>query len=195
MFFKDIAKAKAEAERANEDVHIRKLKAEAEQKRKRNIAAINAIANHIASTFRSASNNPKYVLACIWYAAILSTGIYTSREIARLCRAVIESTIGKPKLVRETSRKKLPLQFLDLFVKNCWDTKRGGDCKTHGQYAEEVFSDVVLEDALKQRVLSIVKSANKVRKNNAPYRHVLFFGPPGTGTQLICSLSVYYSRF
>ena len=69
-----IAQAKADAERANEDVRLRQLKAEAEQNRKRNIAAINAIASHIAHSFYSATKNPRQVLLFIWYITILASG-------------------------------------------------------------------------------------------------------------------------
>ena len=57
-----IAKAKAEAERANEEVHLRKLKAQSEQNRKMNIAVMNAVASHIAQSFSVATKNPRQVI-------------------------------------------------------------------------------------------------------------------------------------
>jgi ATPase family AAA domain-containing protein 3A/B len=90
--------------------------------------------------------------------------------------------MGKPKLIRETSRKSLLLQYLDIFCEELLSVLTRSDSKKHNEKCtEKMFKDVVLERALKQRVLSIVKSASKARKNNAPHRHVLFFGPPGTG--------------
>eukprot|EP00979_Chaetoceros_neogracilis_P000782 scaffold169_cov279-Chaetoceros_neogracile.AAC.4 len=101
---KAIAEATAEVERANEDVHIRKLKAEAEQSRKRSIA-------HAASSLVAASKNPGQVLLCIWYIALPATGIYTAaREVAKLCRVLLEQALGKPKLIRETTRKSVLYQ-------------------------------------------------------------------------------------
>ncbi len=178
---KAIAEAKAEAERANEDVKLRALRAEAEQSRKRNIAAINAIANHVAHSLYSASKNPKQVLIFIWYAALLATGIYSAKEIARLCRLIIESTLGKPKLIRETTKKKMPHQlFCDVvgFIKSIFQEKTVVSI-------EDAFEDVALRSELKKRILFLTSAASKVRNNNAPHRHILFYGQPGTGKTMV----------
>lgn len=172
-----IAEATAEVERANEDVHIRKLKAEAEQSRKRSIAAINAIAIHAASSLVAASKNPGQVLLCIWYIALLATGIYTAREVAKLCRVVLEQALGKPKLIRETTRKSVLYQGFESLLVILMELLNVAIQIDQ----EDAFHDVVLENDLKQRILSIATATEKVRKNGAPHRHVLFFGPPGTG--------------
>jgi ATPase family AAA domain-containing protein 3A/B len=183
---KKIAQAKAEAERANEDVRLRKLKVEAEQNRQRNIAAINAIASHIAHSFYSATQNPKQVFMFIWYVAILATGVYTAREIARFCRVVIESTLGKPKLIRETSRKSLPLQYcMDIldWIRNLSAEAKG--VKETRLQLDDFFEDVALPQPLKERVLSLATAASKSRENDAPHRHILFYGLPGTGKTMV----------
>ena len=201
---KAIAEAKAEAERANEDVHLRKLKAEAEQSRKKSIAAINAVASHIASSLYSASKNPRQVLTFIWYLAILATGIYSAREVAQLCRAVVESVLGKPKLIRETTRKSIPHQLLSNLMEHFYGLvmyhyqqyrygHRNGRGHGHGHGhglrdkldIESHFQDVALEPDLKDKILSIAIAASKVRKNEAPHRHTLFFGPPGVGKTMV----------
>lgn len=177
-----VAKAKVEAERSNEDVHIRRLQEEAEQRRKKSIAIINAIALQISSSVSSASENPKQVLIFVIYLILLLSAIFTSREVAKMLRIIIQSTIGKPKLIRETTRRSVPIQYL-LFAKELLLSATHPNRKNESIL--DAFDDVALDDDLMNKILSLAATASKVRKNNAPHRHVLFFGPPGTGKTLV----------
>jgi len=84
---------------------------------------------------------------------------------------MIEARLGKPPLVRETSRKTIlktvttPLQtFKSLFG------KRPG-----------AMDGIVMESTLAQRLEALAVSTANTNKNNAPYRHLMLYGPPGTG--------------
>ena len=109
-------------------------------------------------------------------------GVFTAREIARFCRVVIESTLGKPKLIRETSRKSLPYQYLtDLinWARSIWTSPH--DVQNTRTNLDQIFADVALPMSLKDRVLNLATAASRSKDNNAPQRHILFYGPPGTG--------------
>lgn len=178
-----IAQAKAQAERSNEDVHIRKLKEEAIQSRKKSIAAINAIATHLGSGLLSASQNPKKVFTFVMYVALLMTGIFSAKELARMFRLLIESTIGKPKLIRETTRRSLLRQGMDSFTATLSIPFYPHiECGAHLSHS---FDDVILDESLKDKILSLATSASKVRENKAPHRHILLYGPPGTGKTMV----------
>lgn len=176
-----VAIAKAEADRANEDIHLRRLQAESEQRRKRNIAAINAVFTHLSISLSNAVNKPKEVLTFVGYICLLVSSIFFARETSKLIRSIIESFIGRPQLVRETTRKSIPwslLAYVKLLV--CpWQSKR--DTKS----IEETFSDLILPQELKTRVVELAHSARNANKHQAPYRHVLLHGPPGTGKTLV----------
>ncbi|KAL9190357.1 hypothetical protein ACHAXT_007568 [Thalassiosira profunda] len=181
---KAVAKAKAEAERANEDVHLRRLQAESEQRRKRNVAAINAVFAHLSSSLSTAAKNPKQVLTLIGYACLLTGAVFFARETSRLVRSLIEATIGKPQLIRETTRKTLPWSLL-AYVGHwlsflCPWMDRSGKVSM-----DEAFDDLILPDALEERVLDLAYSARNARRHNAPFRHVLLYGPPGTGKTMV----------
>ena len=181
---KAVAKAKAEAERANEDVHIRRLQAESEQRRKRNLAATNAVFTHLATTLSLAAKNPMQVLQFIGYVCLLTTSIFLAREGSKLVRSIIEATIGKPQLIRETTRKSF---FWSLFAYLAhlssyfipWMNR------TETASIEESFDDLILPQELKDRVLELAHSARNARRHNAPFRHVLLYGPPGTGKTMV----------
>eukprot|EP00984_Skeletonema_dohrnii_P009754 scaffold3753_cov98-Skeletonema_dohrnii-CCMP3373.AAC.10 len=176
-----VAIAKAEADRANEDIHLRRLKAESEQRRKRNIAAINAVFTHVSSSLSNAVSKPKEVLTFVGYICLLVSSIFFARETSKLIRSIIESFIGRPQLVRETTRKSLPwslLAYAKLLVLP-WRSKR--DTKS----IDETFSDLILPLELKTRVVELAHAARNANKHQAPYRHVLLHGPPGTGKTLV----------
>mmetsp|Transcript_16153 Transcript_16153/g.38726 ORF Transcript_16153/g.38726 Transcript_16153/m.38726 type:complete len:259 (-) Transcript_16153:1263-2039(-) len=182
---KAVAIAKAEAERANEDVHLRRLQAESEQRRKRNVAAINAIFTHLSTSLAAAAHNPKQVLTFIGYTCLLTSAIFLSREMSRLIRSIIEATIGKPQLIRDTTRKTMPWSLLSYVARLAssitpWVNRRGSIP------IEESFDDLILPQELKERVLDLAYSARNARRHNAPFRHVLLYGPPGTGGCAVC---------
>lgn len=183
---KAVAIAKAEAERANEDVHLRRLKAEAETKRQRNIATISTIYSNLSQSLSSAAKNPKQVLIFIGYLALFATALFTAREAARLCRAVIEAAIGRPKLVRETTRKSMFLTYTLLVTDKIFSLVRSnGIANSTSTRCEKEFEDLVLPDDLKERVVTFAKAASKAREHNAPNRHLLLYGPPGTGKTMV----------
>jgi len=165
-------------------VHLRRLKAEAEQRRRRNLAAIQTIFDNASSSFSHAAQNPKQIFIFIGYLTLLAVAMYTAREATRLLRILIESAIGKPKLIRETTRRSLHYTFISLvadkmLLSSLWDAIRGGykEKKTCKDY----FDDLVLPEELKHRVVILAKSASQARRHNAPHRHILLYGPPGTG--------------
>eukprot|EP00163_Fabomonas_tropica_P024361 TRINITY_DN4205_c0_g1_i8.p1 TRINITY_DN4205_c0_g1~~TRINITY_DN4205_c0_g1_i8.p1 ORF type:complete len:382 (+),score=100.86 TRINITY_DN4205_c0_g1_i8:286-1431(+) len=91
------------------------------------------------------------------YAAKTSTGI---------AGRYIESFIGKPSLIRETSRKKGVIgRVRGLFASNPTDALQG----------------IVLKPNLEDRLRTIATSTRNTRKHQADYRNLLLWGPPGTG--------------
>ena len=176
---KAIAAAKAQAERENEGLYLRRLKAKMEQTRQKNIAIIHALAGHFASSMTWAAKHPCQVFVFVGYLSLIFAAIFAAREAARLCRLLLEASIGKPRLVRETSCASLPRSvvsaILDLFRRQ----KTGDEC------IDEIFQDVVLSDPLKDRVVTLAKAARSAKRHDAPYRHVLLYGAPGTGKTMV----------
>ena len=82
--------------------------------------------------------------------------------------------LGTPKLVRETSRR------------HWWQpsalTARLGGMGGGEKSAEAVkrdFSDIVLPGGLQDHVRALAAVTANTRAHGAPFRHMLFYGPPG----------------
>jgi ATPase family AAA domain-containing protein 3A/B len=131
--------------------------------------------------------NPKKAFIFIIYISSLVLTFHAAREGAKLCRSLIESTIGRPKLLRETSRTYLIIEIVQSVIHflSCCILRGcdGGD--QAGLSCEDIFEDVILPPILKERVISIAKGAKNARQFRTPYRHVLFYGPPGTGKTMV----------
>ena len=174
---RSIAAAKAQAERENEGLYLRRLKAQMEQARQKNLAIVHALAGHFASSMTWAAQNPRQVF--VGYLSLIFAAIFAAREAARLGRILLEASIGKPRLVRETSCASLPRSVMSSMISLCWRRSNGDE------QMEEIFQDVVLSDPLKDRVVALAKAARNAKRHDAPYRHVLLYGPPGTGKTMV----------
>ena len=176
---RSIAAAKAQAERENEGLYLRRLKAKMEQTRQKNIAIVHALAGHFASSMTWAAKHPRQVFVFVGYLSLIFAAIFAAREAARLCRLLLEASIGKPRLVRETSCASLPRSIVSAML-NLFRRQKTGD-----DHIDEIFQDVVLSDPLKDRVITLAKAARNAKRHDAPYRHVLLYGAPGTGKTMV----------
>ncbi|EJK64310.1 hypothetical protein THAOC_14970, partial [Thalassiosira oceanica] len=169
------ARARAQAERENEDVHLRRLRAESEQRRQRNLSAIQAIFTHLSSSLSSAAKNPRQVATLCGYVCLLLGSVFFSRETSRLIRALIEASLGKPQLVRETTRKTFPwslFSFASRSASRFCPFFRGELISV-----ESSFDDLVLPSELKERVIELAQSTRNARR--------LLYGSPGTGKTMV----------
>lgn len=73
--------------------------------------------------------------------------------------------LGTPKLVRETSRR------------HWWQRSKAGE-KTSEEVKRD-FSDIVLPGGLQDHVRALAAVTANTRLHGAPFRHLLFYGPPG----------------
>jgi len=106
--------------------------------------------------------------------SLLAVGVYTARTGTGIAGRFIEARLGKPSLVRETSKKNI-LQMIKSPVESFkFLTGRG-------KGEELAMKGIVLEKTLDQRLRSVAVSTANTKQNLAPFRNVLLHGPPGTG--------------
>ncbi|CDJ56737.1 ATPase, AAA family domain-containing protein, putative, partial [Eimeria maxima] len=112
------AKAKIMQERENIDVHLRTLRAKAAEDRKTKLESLQMTFSSIGGAFSRLMADKTQLTTLVGSITALAAGIYGARAAASLGARYFETRMGKPPLVRETSRWILtrsffsPLRFL-----------------------------------------------------------------------------------
>ena len=175
----EMARVKAEAEgrinqeRINHDLVLEKKKLEAKEYRETVLESIKLAGTSIGAgvqdflTDRSKLSNLAITMTGIAF------GVYTARTSTAVVGRYIESRLGKPSLVRETTRKSV-LQS----IRSPYSTAKAYFNKPK---ADNSLKDIVLESSLENRLRRVAVSTSNTKLNKAPYRHLLLHGPPGTG--------------
>ena len=87
--------------------------------------------------------------------------------------------LGTPKLVRETSRR------------HWWQRGKAGE-KTSEEVRRD-FSDIVLPGGLQNHVRALAAVTANTRLHGAPFRHMLFYGPPGAHCSAVLGVKRLHS--
>lgn len=93
----------------------------------------------------------------------------------------LDSRLGKPSLIRETSRTTLlsALRSPVMTVRRKFFSK-----------AEDSLQGVVLEPALESRLREIAIATRFTKRNYGLFRNLLMHGPPGTGKTLFAKVNL-----
>lgn len=176
----ELAKAAAEAdgrirqERENHDLILEKVKLEAIEKRDTVLKAIEDGGKMIGDGLSSYLDDTEKLRNTAFTVTAVAAGIYTAKTGISIMGRFVEARLGKPSLVRETSRITIP-QFLKHPISS---TQR---LTGIGMKEQDALKGIVLEESLDTQLRKIAVSTAHTKKNRAPYRHLLLHGPPGTG--------------
>ncbi|RLN72313.1 hypothetical protein BBJ28_00020440 [Nothophytophthora sp. Chile5] len=160
-------------QRANQDIEMAQLQQRLEADRVKLMQALQATFDNLGQGVAVLLADKQKLTKFVGGFVALAAGIYLSREVIRIVGKLVEQRLGKPSLVRETSRSSGAWGFVRaLFRRN----------SAKGQ---NELADVVLRDALETRVFEIARSTRNAMLHGAPYRHLLLYGPPGTGKTMV----------
>ena len=157
------------AERENEDVALRKAEAEAKAARERWIAAIRAVADE-AQAALSKLREPANAAAATGGLFGMVAAAYLGRALVQVLTAALQRWLGKPVLVRESSRSSWACSW------SCCSRARAAN-----------WNDVVLHPKLATAIARLRRSTTNAKRNGAPLRNIMFYGAPGTGKTLVAS--------
>uniref|UniRef100_A0A7E4ZTZ7 AAA domain-containing protein n=1 Tax=Panagrellus redivivus TaxID=6233 RepID=A0A7E4ZTZ7_PANRE len=164
-------KAKAKAARENRDVNLEAMRASEEERRKTIIEQIKTSGTVIGEGLKEFLGDQKKVVATVTALTALSVGWYTAKRGTGVVAKYVEARLGKPSLVRETSR----LSPIETFKHPIQVAKQVFRSK------EDPLKGVVLDPGLESRLRDIAITTKNTKRNYGLFRNVLFYGPPGTG--------------
>jgi len=170
-------------EKANEDINIRKMQVRAQLEAQKWQAVVTSVAAQIKRLSMAILSNPRQVAAVVSAILALMLLYYLSKEVIVVLREFLQSQLGKPALVRETSYHWSLANYLPHFMQRLLAWHETAD---QGVTAiQSFFQKVILGEVVQERVSQLALSTRNTRRSGAPYRHLLLHGPPGTGKTLI----------
>lgn len=175
----EMARIKAETEgkilqeRSNHDLILEKKKLEAKEYRETVLEGIKLAGSTIGAGVQEFVTDRNKLVNVAATLTALAFGVYTARTSTTVIGRFIESRLGKPSLIRETTRMNV-LQVMRSPFASLKQVLAKKD-------AEKALKNIVLEPELEFRLKRIAVSSVNTTKNRAPYRHLLLHGPPGTG--------------
>eukprot|EP00937_MAST-01D_sp_MAST-1D-sp2_P000014 g14.t1 len=182
------AEGRLRAERENEDVRLRRLRAQAEEDRRKLVETVTTALHALGQGLKALLADRQKLLTTVGALVALAAGVFIVREAAKLLAAQIERRLGRPSLVRETSRA-LGLGAVLGAARALlpWPSgaQASGAAAAAARRLVRQFDDVILADELKERVESLAVSVANARRHGAPFRHLMLYGPPGTGKTMV----------
>lgn len=187
----ELAKVSAEVEgkikqeRLNHDLHLEEARVRAKEYRETVMEGIKLAGSTIGSGVMAFVDDKEKLTATVASLTALALGVYTAKTSTGVAGKYIEARLGKPSLVRETSRRTLaqvatnPLPSIKRVLRL--------------QKPHDALEGVVLEPKLDERLRSVAVSTFNTKKNRAPFRHLLLHGPPGTGKTLFAKALARHS--
>ncbi|KAG2466327.1 ATAD3 protein, partial [Polypterus senegalus] len=158
------ARARAKVERENADIIREQIRLKAAEHRQTVLESIQTAGTVFGEGFRAFISDWDKVTATVAGLTLLAVGIYSAKNATAVLGRYIEARLGKPSLVRETSRIT----------------------------ATEAVQHPI-KPKLEERVRDIAIATRNTRQNRGLYRNILMYGPPGTGKTLFAKKLAMHS--
>lgn len=182
----ELARVKAETsgkiqqERENHDLLLEKKRLEMQEYRETILESIKLAGTTFGAGIQIVLSDRQQLVNIAGAVTAIAFGLYTAKTSIGVTGRAIEARLGKPSLVRETSKLGL-IQFL----KHPVSTSNLYLRRFTSSNADNAMQSIVLSGKLENRLKRISLSTFNTTQNRAPYRHLLLHGPPGKIIQYI----------
>ncbi|RWS23222.1 hypothetical protein B4U80_09648, partial [Leptotrombidium deliense] len=178
-------KAQAIKERENREIYLEQMKLKAAEDRTTKLDSIKTMGDVVGMGFNNFISNWDKVAATATGVALFAAGIYGAKYGTGVLLRAIEARIGKPSLVRETSR----INFIDSVRHPIKVAKR----LIVSRRPEDALKGVILKPSLEEQLRDVAIATRNTKRNKGFYRNFLFHGPPGTGKSLFAKKLAFHS--
>jgi ATPase family AAA domain-containing protein 3A/B len=162
-------------ERENHDIRKEQIRLEAGEYRETVIEAIKMTGQTLGDGFNSLMEDKEKLASSVIAVSAIALGIYTARMGTGVAGKYIEARLGKPSLVRETSRNVGLVQTLNpipIFRRFFAGKEEGDFLSTEG---------IIFNETMGERLNRIAISTKNIKRNEASFQNLLLHGHPGTG--------------
>lgn len=164
-------KGKAKADRQNHDLIKEQLRIKGQEHRQTVLESIKTAGSVLGAGFQAFISDWDKVTAMAAGLTMVAAGVYSAKYGIGVSARFIEARLGKPSLVRETSR----LTVTEALRHPIKTAKR--------VYAkpDDALKGIILKPELEERLRDIAIATKHTKQNKGFYRNLLMHGPPGTG--------------
>lgn len=164
-------RGKAKVDRENQDIIRENIKLKAAENRQTVLESIKTAGSVLGTGFQAFISDWDKVTATALGLTLAAVGVYAAKYGTGVGAKYIESRLGKPSLVRDTSRF-TAIEALKHPIKTVKNLRLN---------PEDALSGIVLKPALEERLRDVAIATRHTKKNKGYYRNLLMYGPPGTG--------------
>merc|ERR1719234_2304184 len=175
--------ARAKVERENQDLTLEQIRLKAKEHRNTVMEGITTAGSVIGAGLQAFLTDWDKVVAGAAGASLLAVGYFTAKRATAVGASYVQARLGKPSLVRDTSRTPLfeaakhPVQTI----------------KKKMEKPQEALTGIILSPQLESNLMDVALATKNTKLNKGMYRNLLFHGPPGTGKTMFAKRLAMHS--
>jgi len=176
--------ARAKVERENQDLTLEQIRLRAKEHRNTVMEGITTAGSVVGAGLQAFLNDWDKVVAAAAGASLLAVGYFTAKRATGVVAGYVSARLGKPSLVRDTSRTPL-FEVAKHPIKTA---------KKLMEKPQNALTGIVLAPSLEARLRDVALATKNTKLNRGMYRNLLFHGPPGTGKTMFAKKLAMHSN-